>query len=99
MKILKCFLVIVGIGVLASTAGAASLDVNAGAALNGTNYGLVIMDGTTTAAFVKDDTPAGETVYRVQFWFDVNTWDRSIRTGFSSTVRRTRRSGTRRFRC
>ncbi len=76
MKIWKCVLVVVGIGLLASTAGAASLGVETYAALNGTNYGLEItFDGTTAAAFVKDDTPAGETVYRAQFWFDVNTWD------------------------
>ena len=76
MKIWKSILVVVGIGLLASTAGAASLDVIPAAALNGTNYGLEItMDGTTANAFVKDDTPAGESVYRAQFWFDVNTWD------------------------
>jgi len=76
MRVGKYLLVLIGVGLLVSTAGAATLAVNGTAAMNGTNYGMeVTMDGTTTNAFVKDETPDGETVYRAQFWFDVNTWD------------------------
>lgn len=60
--------------VLAWPAAAAnSLDVNANAAMNGTNFGLeVLLDGSTNNAFVQDDTPAAETTYRATFWLDPN---------------------------
>ncbi|HSL18955.1 MAG TPA: hypothetical protein VLB51_13700 [Methylomirabilota bacterium] len=73
---LKNLVAIAGILSLASVAGAAGIDVLPSAALAGTNYGLAVsMDGTTQNAYVKDDTPDRETIYRAQFWIDVNTWD------------------------
>lgn len=51
-----------------------SLDVNANAAMNSTNFGLeVLFDGSVNNAYVQDDTPASETVYRASFWLDPNT--------------------------
>ncbi len=47
--------------------GAANLEVNADAAISG-SYGLeVVHNGNTTAAYVVDDTPANEGVYRAVF--------------------------------
>lgn len=63
------------LGLSAPAAFAASLDVNASAAMAGTNFGLeVIFDGPGNA-YVRDDTPADETIYRCQFWLDPATWN------------------------
>lgn len=60
---------------------AATLAVNNAAAMGGTGgtacsggpCGLeVTFNGATSAAFVRDDTPANEGIYRAQFWFDPN---------------------------
>ena len=49
-----------------------SLDVTNAAALDG-NFGLeVIFDGTTTNAFVEDQTPSDETTYNVEFKLQAN---------------------------
>ena len=57
-----------------SVIAANSVGVTGAAAIEG-SYGLeVTVDGASTnVAFVQDDSPAGETVYRVQFWLDRNT--------------------------
>ena len=72
-------LMIIGIVGAVSVFGASSVmaantvDVNMGAAIDGT-YGLEVgVDGSPNVAFVQDDSPAGETVYRAQFWVDRNT--------------------------
>lgn len=68
---------------------AASLDVNATAAMAGTNFGLATtFTNDTVKAYVKDETPDGETIYRVQYWFDpatVNMADRTFYTMFRAT--------------
>ena len=47
-----------------------SLDVNGPAAIEG-NYGLEILhDGSGNRVYVKDNSPADETVYRMSFWVD-----------------------------
>ena len=75
MKALRMTLMVVA---LVAFAGAASAQntvyADAAAAMNGTNFGLVLdLDGTTSNTFVEDQTPAAETVYRATFWFDPNT--------------------------
>lgn len=55
---------------MAPQAWAATLDVNETAALEG-SFGLaVIFAADTQVAWVEDDTPAGETVYRARFLMD-----------------------------
>ena len=74
MKALRMTLMVVAIVALAGSAMAqTTVYADATAAMNGTNFGLVLdLDGTTTNAFVEDQTPADETVYRATFWFDPN---------------------------
>lgn len=70
MKIRNMLLTIVVCG-LAMGVQAASLSVNAGAALEG-SYGLeVIMDGVADGAFVADASPNNETTYRAVFLIDL----------------------------
>jgi hypothetical protein len=70
-------------------ADAASLAVTNPAAMAGTNYGLAVtFTGDTAKAYVKDETPDGETIYRAQFWFDpasVNMADRTYYVLFRAT--------------
>ena len=57
-----------------SAFAANSLDVNANAALAGSNFGLeVIVDGSPNSAFVEDLTPDAETVYRGEFRSNPNS--------------------------
>lgn len=51
-----------------------SVAVTGAAAMNGTNFGLeVSLDGASTnLAYVQDDTPTDETVYRASFWVNAN---------------------------
>jgi hypothetical protein len=74
MKALRVTLMIAAVVAFAGTAMAQNtVYADAAAAMNGTNYGLVLdLDGTTSNAFVEDQTPAEETVYRASFWFDPN---------------------------
>lgn len=61
------------IGIVALAAGPAmadSLSVNAVAAMNGTNYGLEVLHDNSSVAYVQDDTPAGETIYRFSFLYN-----------------------------
>jgi hypothetical protein len=61
------FFAVVAVCLTALPVGAAGLQVNASAAING-NYGLeVVHDGDTSAAFVIDDSPINEGVYRAVF--------------------------------
>jgi len=63
------------VSILGASSGMAAnaVAVTTAAAIDGT-YGLeVTVDGASVnVAFVQDDSPAGETVYRVQFWLDRN---------------------------
>jgi len=63
--------------VLLMAGGAAAdntLTVEDYAALNGTNYGMMVsLDGTTNTVYVQDNTPDNEEVYRAVFWFDPNS--------------------------
>lgn len=72
----KSILLAVAFALLAAPAFAqTALTVNNAAALNGTNFGLeVTFDPADTAvAYVRDDSPADETVYRAGFWVDPNS--------------------------
>lgn len=68
----KVLMTLCVIGLVAGVASASSLAVTGAAALEGT-YGLAVTvndDGTN--AYVEDDTPAGETIYRATFLIDIN---------------------------
>ena len=56
--------------VIASTANAATLTVNAGCALNGTNFGLEVNKDVVDDAYVRSDHPTDETNILVRFWID-----------------------------
>jgi hypothetical protein len=56
---------------MAGTVAADSLTVNAGAAMGGTNFGLEVTHDNSSPAYVQDNTPDGETVYRFDFLFNV----------------------------
>ncbi|MBP7588724.1 MAG: hypothetical protein KBA72_12295 [Thermoanaerobaculia bacterium] len=60
---------------LAGSASAAnSLAVTAGAALNGTNFGLAVStDGSANNVFVQSDHPTDETHYLIRFWLNPST--------------------------
>ncbi len=72
MKALKLTVVVLGVLLIGSPLMAATqLTVTPAAAMNGTNYGLVVtFDGSTSTAYVEDHSPADETVYRAAFWID-----------------------------
>jgi hypothetical protein len=74
MKALRLTLMVMAVVALAGSAMAQNtVYADASAAMNGTNYGLVLnLDGTTSNAYVEDQSPADETVYRASFWFDPN---------------------------
>jgi hypothetical protein len=77
MKALRMTLMVVAIVALAGSAMAQNTVYVQGdgtGAMNGTNFGLTLdLDGTTSNAFVEDQTPADETIYRASFWFDPNS--------------------------
>lgn len=75
MKALRMTLMVAAVIALAGTAMAQNtVYAHADAAMNGTNFGLVLdLDGSTGNTFVQDNTPAAETVYRASFWIDPNT--------------------------
>lgn len=66
-------MVIVGLALISGPAMADSLTVNATAAMNGTNYGLEVAHDNSSVAYVQDDTPAGESIYRFSYLFDPNS--------------------------
>jgi hypothetical protein len=71
MKV-RGIILVLAIALVAPTSifAATSLAVTPNAAIEG-NYGLEItFDGSTTNAYVQDDTPTDESVYRVIFWID-----------------------------
>ncbi|REJ72988.1 MAG: hypothetical protein DWQ36_10365 [Acidobacteria bacterium] len=68
----RILLALAVLALAASFAGADSLDVNATAALNGTTNGLEVIHDNTSVAYVQDDTPNSETVYRFEFLYDPN---------------------------
>jgi len=72
MKALKFALVGLGILLIGSPLMAnTSLSVTGAAAMDGTNYGLVVsFDGGTGNAYVEDQSPSNETTYRASFWID-----------------------------
>lgn len=82
----KVLFVVCMAALLAGSNGmAASLDVNANAALTG-NFGLeVIMDGVADSAFVRDNTPDNETIYRATWQIDWNTLNFATTSGAGST--------------
>jgi hypothetical protein len=74
MKALRMTLMVVAVIAVAGSAAAQNtVYAHGDAAMNGTNYGLILdLDGSTGNAFVEDQTPADETTYRATFWFDPN---------------------------
>ncbi len=56
-----------------SLAMADTLSVNASAAMNGSNYGLEVFHDNSSVAYVEDDTPDGESVYRFSFIYNPRT--------------------------
>lgn len=76
----KTLLIVLTLTVIAGVAGADSLDVNNTAALGGTgtacsggNCGLEVFHDNTSKAYVQDDSPADEAIYRASFLFDPNS--------------------------
>ena len=58
----------------AGFASANTIEVNANAAMNGTNFGLeATPDDSGTKAFVQSDHPSAETSYNVEFYVNPNT--------------------------
>ena len=91
MKALRMTLMVVAVIALAGSAMAQNtVYADATAAMNGTNYGLVLdLDGSTSNAFVEDQSPADETVYRATFWFDPNDMSMANADKFVVFVART----------
>jgi len=69
---------------IAGVSRADSLAVNNGAAMAG-SFGLDMSHDNTSKAFVQDNTPNDESIYRYEFLFDPN----SISTGISLNWRHT----------
>lgn len=65
-------LLIVALALVAGPALADSLSVNATSAMNSTAYGLQVFHDNSDVAYVQDDTPANETVYRFEYLFNPN---------------------------
>lgn len=63
-------MVIVGLALIAGPAMADTLTVNATAAMNGTSYGLEVSHDNSSPAYVQDDTPTGESIYRFSFIYN-----------------------------
>ena len=73
LALARWIVVVAAILVAYPVLAANSIDVNASAAMEG-SFGLeAIADGTATNAFVQDDSPANETIYRASFMFDPNS--------------------------
>jgi len=72
MKKRTALLAIVVALALVGSASADSLSVNATAAMNGTSFGLQVNHDNTSQAYVQDDTPNGETVYRFTFLYNTS---------------------------
>ncbi len=72
---MKRIVICLGIAIITMSlgAGAATHDVNGSAALEGSFGFEIIMDGTSAKAFVEDQTPDNEAVYRVSFLINNNT--------------------------
>jgi len=78
----KVFLAVLVFALSVSGASADSLDVNNTAALGGTgtacggsNCGLEVTHDNSSIAFVQDDSPNGETLYRAEFLINVASAD------------------------
>lgn len=67
----KTMIICAGVLVLAAGAWADSLAVNGSAAMEG-SFGLDVTHDNSSRAYVQDNTPAGETIYRASFLFDPN---------------------------
>lgn len=75
----KTLLILMALGMIAGFASADTLTVNAAAAMGGTgtacgggNCGLDVHHDNTSAAYVRDDSPTAETIYRFEYLFDPN---------------------------
>jgi hypothetical protein len=75
-RFLICAVVALTLSMLGANSAMAqnTVTVTTGAALEGT-YGMQLdMYNVTNKAYVVDNSPSGETVYRAQFLFKKNTW-------------------------
>lgn len=79
----RTIMVVMAAMLLATGAQAASLNVNAGAAIDG-NYGLEVIMNDLSLAYVVDDTPNNERVYRASFELDWNTLQMNATVGSNS---------------
>ncbi|MCP4655486.1 MAG: hypothetical protein GY856_08720 [bacterium] len=68
-KMSPYLIVLVAALVLAGAAFADSLAVNGSAAMGGSTYGLDLTHDNSSIAYVQDDTPNDESVYRAEFLF------------------------------
>lgn len=66
-------LLIAGLAIAAGPAMADTLSVTPAAAMGGTNYGLEVFHDNTSPAYVQDDTPDSETIYRFSFIYNPRT--------------------------
>lgn len=71
-KNMTVLVAVVGVLALAGSAAADSLSVTPAAAMGGTNYGLEVYHDNTDQAYVQDDTPDGEVVYRFTFLYNTS---------------------------
>jgi hypothetical protein len=86
MKPTNLALVVVTLAIVLVSGAAFAVNtvaVTAGAAMNGTNFGLVTSIDANGDAFVQSDHPNGEKVYRARFW--VKPQDLPIALGNSGT--------------
>lgn len=86
-------LVVMAILVLAGASFADTLAVNNAAAMGGTgtacggsNCGLAVTHDNTSAAFVQDDSPASESMYRGSFLFNPNNVNASATRNFRQLI-------------
>lgn len=71
MKKIALTIGIVALLVSPAAFAANTLDVGAAAAMDGSNYGMIVThDGSTNAVYVEDRSPVDETVYRFSFFIN-----------------------------
>jgi len=79
-------MVIVGLAIAAGPAMADSLSVNGTAAMGGTSFGLEVLHDNSSLAYVQDDTPADESIYRFEYMFDPNNIPSTGSTDWTMTL-------------
>ncbi len=89
----KTFLILTAVTMIASIAGADSLAVNDTAAMGGTgtacggsNCGLEVLHDNTSVAYVQDNSPSQENIYRFEFLFNPNDISNGISLNWRHTI-------------